>query len=414
MSIQMSRVQETFIELNRFSSEENKLTRLAYSPEDLRCRDVFIKLCEAEGMTVRIDAAGSVIAHRSGKDESLPPVALGSHLDTVIDAGKFDGVLGVIGALEVIRSLNEENLQTRHPIELIVFACEESSRFNMATLASKVMAGVIDKEELRKLRDAQGVSLPEAFAQCGLDFENIEEARQPEGAFTAFVELHIEQGPRLEREKKTIGVVTGIAAPWRMRIAIDGEASHSGATAMGYRHDALLGAAELALAVEAAALREAEHGTVATTGKITVSPGVMNTVPGRAEMLVDMRGIYAVSRDRVHETLMAKVEQVKQARGLMIAPETISRDEPVLLDPKIIETIAAACEALKLPSEKMPSGAGHDAMHMARLCPTGMIFVPSKNGLSHNPAESTAWEDIEAGILVLERVTRELAGVVSV
>ena len=299
-------------------------------------------------------------------------------------------------------------MQTRYPLELIIFTCEESSRFNYATLGSKLMCGITNRESLSKLRDKQGNGLKEALADIGLDFAKIDQVKRNAEEFKCFFELHIEQGPRLENERKTIGVVTGIAAPIRCIVKIQGQADHSGATAMHYRHDALLGGAELALAIEQAAI-DAGHSTVATVGNLSAKPGVMNVVPGYCELLVDIRGIHSEARESVFNVLQQQIEQVASKRGLSIELQLISKDQPILLPEQMVEQISRAAQELGYSYEIMPSGAGHDAMHMATVCPTGMIFVPSKDGISHNPLEFTAWEEVEAGIKVLQRVVLEQA-----
>ncbi|MGR6981128.1 allantoate amidohydrolase [Testudinibacter sp. P27/CKL/0425] len=403
MSINMQRVIEIINHLATISSNDNELTRLAFSREDLAARDYLLSFCDHPSLNIRIDPIGNVIIRRDGVENELPAVAFGSHIDTVVNAGKFDGPLGSIAGLEILLQLCEQQQQTRHPLELIIFTCEESSRFNYATLGSKVLCGVSDKTALSALQDKNGANLATALQQIGLDFEQIELAKRAATEFKCFFELHIEQGPRLENENKTIGVVTGIAAPIRCIVKIQGQADHSGATAMNYRHDALLGGAELALELEQAAIRAA-HSTVATVGQMQAKPGVMNVVPGYCELLVDIRGTDVNARESVFTALQQKIDEVAQRRGLQIELQLISKDKPVILDPAMVSAVERACQELDYAYEIMPSGAGHDAMHMATLCPTGMIFVPSQAGISHNPLEHTDWQDVEAGIKVLQQV----------
>lgn len=411
MSINMSRVQSVIEKLATISSEQNALTRLAFSVEDMSAHDYIVGLCQAYDLSIRTDEIGNLFIRKSGTEDNLPSVAFGSHIDTVINAGKLDGVLGSVAGLEILFRLCEQAIKTRYPLELIIFTCEESSRFNYATLGSKVMCGITNQAELNKLRDKQGHSLEDVLTKAGLDFNNVNQAKRKAEAFKCFFELHIEQGPCLENEGKTIGVVTGIAAPIRCIVKIKGQADHSGATAMHYRHDALLGGAELALAIEQAAI-DAGHSTVATVGNLTAKPGVMNVVPGECELLVDIRGIHIQARESVFTALQQKIEQVAAKRGLSIELQLISRDQPILLPEQMVQQIAQATAQLNYAYEIMPSGAGHDAMHMATLCPTGMIFVPSKDGISHNPSEFTSWSDIEAGIKVLRKVVLAQAEVI--
>ncbi|OOF54949.1 Zn-dependent hydrolase [Rodentibacter genomosp. 2] len=410
MSINLQRVQHLIEKLASISSSSDELTRLAFTPEDEKAHDVIIELCRQYNLSIRRDTIGNLFIRKAGKEDHLPVVAFGSHIDTVVNAGKFDGPLGVIGGLEILLQLCEQNIQTRYPLELIIFTCEESSRFNFATLGSKVMCGMTNQEKLSQLRDKQSNTLAEAMAKIGMDFNLIHQARCDGKDFKCFFELHIEQGPRLENENKTIGVVTGIAAPIRGIVRINGQADHSGATAMHYRHDALLGGAELSLAIEQAAIK-AKHSTVATVGNLTAKPGVMNVVPGYCELLIDIRGTNTEARDSVLAVLQSEIGKVAQKRGLSIEFQLISKDNPVVLPQEMIEQIENAAKSFGYPYEIMPSGAGHDAMHMATLCPTGMIFVPSHLGISHNPLEFTEWKDIEAGIKVLQKVVLEQAEV---
>lgn len=410
MSINLQRVQHLIEKLASISSSSDELTRLAFTPEDEKAHDVIIELCRQYNLSIRRDAIGNLFIRKAGKEDHLPAVAFGSHIDTVVNAGKFDGPLGVIGGLEILLQLCEQNIQTRYPLELIIFTCEESSRFNFATLGSKVMCGLANQEKLSQLRDKQDNTLAEAMTKLGMDFNLIHQAKRDGKDFKCFFELHIEQGPRLENENKTIGVVTGIAAPIRGIVRISGQADHSGATAMHYRHDALLGGAELSLAIEQAAIK-AKHSTVATVGNLSAKPGVMNVVPGYCELLVDIRGTNTEARDSVLAVLQSEIEKVAEKRGLSIEFQLISKDNPVVLPQEMVEQIENATKSLGYSYEIMPSGAGHDAMHMATLCPTGMIFVPSHLGISHNPLEFTEWKDIEAGIKVLQKVVLEQAEV---
>ena len=408
MTINMQRIQTIIEKLASISSVQGELTRLAFSAEDEVAHNYLIELCKPYDLAIRRDEIGNLFIRKSGVEDHLAAVAFGSHIDTVVNAGKFDGPLGSIGGLEILFQLCEQGVQTRYPLELIIFTCEESSRFNYATLGSELMCGIANRESLSKLRDKQGNGLKEALADIGLDFAKIDQAKRNAEEFKCFFELHIEQGPRLENERKTIGVVTGIAAPIRCIVKIQGQADHSGATAMHYRHDALLGGAELALAIEQAAI-DAGHSTVATVGNLSAKPGVMNVVPGYCELLVDIRGIHSEARESVFNVLQQQIDQVASKRGLSIELQLISKDQPILLPEQMVEQISRAAQELGYSYEIMPSGAGHDSMHIATVCPTGMIFVPSKDGISHNPLEFTAWEEVEAGIKVLQRVVLEQA-----
>ena len=407
------RYQTLLDKINQYNSGEKGITRVAYTNEEQACIHALMRLCKDEKMEVRLDQAGNLIARKEGRIPNLPPVVMGSHIDSVYEGGKYDGVAGVTAALEIIHRLNEKGIVTEHPIEVISFACEESARFGVSTVGSKAMAGRIDKEKYRLLRDRDGISMEHAFSLCALDFNQIDDASRGDEEFKAFFELHIEQGPVLENENKQIGIVTGIAAPARFIVKICGKASHSGTTPMNMRNDALLGAAEIVLALEKAAIAEQAHGTVATAGVLDVHPGAMNVVPGEVEMKIDIRSSSVESRQRVLVHLFETISSIKLRRKLEIEAKEISMEDPVILSTEIIESLKQICEDKKLPYKIMQSGAGHDAMNMTGLGPVGLIFVPSKDGLSHHPSEHTELEEILTGIDVLEAAVLHHAKVCS-
>lgn len=406
MGINLERLKELFSQINSINdiSYGDGMTRLAYSKYDKQARELFVKFCQDDGFLVRTDAAGNIFIRRKGKDENLPAVAFGSHLDTVVNGGEFDGILGVLGGLEILRSLNDENIQTTHPLELVVFECEESSRFNIATLGSKVMCGKIGLENLKDLRDFNGEAMSEIFADFGLDLSRIDEAKNLNPNYKSFFELHIEQGPLLELEGLKIGVVSGIAAPHRFSVEIFGEAQHSGTTAMRYRKDALAAAAEIILAVERIATHNAQNSVVATVGNCVVKPGVMNVVPANTKLLIDLRAIDLKNRELAFEEIVKFIKTTEQKRGVKCEIKQLAFDEPVVLDKRLVDLIENEVKAMGASYTVMPSGAGHDAMHMAKICPTGMIFIPSCGGISHNPAEYSSWEQIELGVNLLKKV----------
>jgi N-carbamoyl-L-amino-acid hydrolase len=318
-------------------------------------------------------------------------------------------VVGVTAALEVIKRLNEKNIVTDHPIEIISFACEESSRFGVSTVGSKAMAGLIEKEKYRLLEDRDGITMEKAFALCAFDYNSIDQASRADEEFKAFFELHIEQGPILKNNNKKIGIVTGIAAPIRLLVKINGKASHSGTTPMNMRKDALLGASVIALELEKVAKHEHEHGTVATVGVLDIHSSAMNVVPGEVMMKIDIRSSSVQSRKFVLNHLLKTIETVEKDRMLEIESEIISSEEPVLLSPKLIDGLQAICVKKNIPFQVMQSGAGHDAMNMTKLAPVGLIFVPSEDGLSHHPDEFTELDDILIGIDVLEEAVLHYA-----
>ena len=407
------RYQILFNKINQYNTTGGKgVTRVAYTNEEQTCTHAFMRMCKAENLDIRMDACGNVIARREGKNKSLKPVVMGSHLDTVYQGGKYDGVVGVTAALEVVKRLNEQGIETEHPIEVISFACEESARFGVSTVGSKAMVGLIDKDKYRNLKDRDGITMERAFSLCALDFDSIDEASRMNEELEAFFELHIEQGPILINNHKKIGIVTGIAAPVRFIIKIFGKASHSGTTPMDMRKDALLGAAEIALALEKAAQQEQKNGTVATVGVMDIQSGAMNVVPGEVEMKVDIRSTSIESRNRVLNELFETISFVENKRHLDIQSTEITKEEPVLLSPDLNGILMNLCEERDYSYQFMPSGAGHDAMNMARLGPVGLIFIPSVDGLSHHPEEYTDMDDILIGIDLLEDAVLHYAKIV--
>ena len=407
------RYQTLLNKINQYTTTEGKgITRIAYTQEEQTCTHAFMRMCKDENLDIRMDACGNVIARREGRIDSLPPVVMGSHLDTVYQGGKYDGVVGVTAALEVVKRLNEKGIETEHPIEVISFACEESARFGVSTVGSKAMAGLIEKEKYRNLIDRDGITMEKAFSLIALDFDSIDEASRMNEKFKAFFELHIEQGPILINNHKKIGIVTGIAAPVRLIIKINGKASHSGTTPMDMRQDALLGAAEIALALESVAKQEQKNGTVATVGVMDIRSGAMNVVPGEVDMKVDIRSTSKKSRNTVLSELYEIISLVENKRQLEIQRTVISEEEPVHLSSELNESLKNICEEKAYSYQIMSSGAGHDAMNMAKLCPVGLIFIPSVDGLSHHPNEYTEMDDILMGIDILEEAVLHYAKIV--
>jgi len=409
MKYQRARLEKDFRELSTFGSlETGGFTRVAFSLEDIAARSWLQETMEAAGLEVAVDAVGNIRGRRAGR-EDLPPVMLGSHLDTVPEGGNYDGSVGVLAALEIVRVLNDNDSQTRRPIEVINFAAEESSRFGVATIGSKALTGKFDLESLHKLVDKDGFSLYETLEANGYHPENIIYSSLQSDQVHAFIELHIEQGPVLEKKNCPIGIVTSIAAPTRYKVAVLGRADHSGNTPMDMRKDALVGASEMVLGIEKIASEQAGPDTVATVGYLDVSPGVMNVVPGRVEFGVDLRDNCMADKNKASADIIALIENVAHKRGLEVSYEQLCDDEPVTLSDKIISTLQLSAQQIGLAYIDLPSGAGHDAMNMARITDVGMIFIPSVGGVSHNIEEFSRMEDICAGTELLLEATLRLA-----
>lgn len=401
-------VLHTLETISGFSRGDTGITRLALSEEEMQARAFVSEIMNSMGMKVRTDAIGNMMGRLEGTVAGAAPVIVGSHLDSVPEGGRYDGVLGVVAGLAAIRRIRAEG-HTKHPLELIVFTAEESSRFGFATMGSKAMAGVPDLKAWNKAKDSQGIGFMEALAQVGFQPDQIESASRVGEPIHAFLEMHIEQGPVLEDAGLTIGVVEAIAAPTRLKIKVEGTPGHSGTTPMDAREDALVTAAQIVLAVREIALARYSEGTVGTVGNIKVHPGVMNVIPGLAEMWVDIRGVNHGSIIDALQELKDEVSIIAEAEGTTVSIEVLTSDKPVSLHAPIINEIETACRDLKIPYKRMNSGAGHDAMHMAAIAPTGMIFIPCARGISHNPEESANLNDIMAGIDVLTRTMRSLA-----
>ena len=337
-------------------------------------------------------------------------VMLGSHTDTVRAGGRFDGMIGVLGALEVVRCLNEVGWTSRHPLEIVNFTCEEPTFFGLSPMGSRAMAGGLTPQQVLEAQGPEGSSLDDALGFIGGDAQRLDEMRRRPGEIVGYLELHIEQGPVLEREGVPIGVVTAIAAPCRGRVTLVGRADHSGATMMNERQDALCGAAELVLAVERICGAPDISDTVGTIGYLSVSPNMVNVIPGRVEMQVDVRSTRQDYLDRALGQVEQALSSVAEARGLEASLQWLTREEPVPIPDHMQQLIQGSCDEIGMPWMSLPSRASHDAARIAPITPIGMIFVPSLEGKSHTPEEWTDFEDVARGVAVLGRALMKLDG----
>ncbi len=405
--IDRARLEAQFAHMKAISGfgEGPGIYRMAFTDADWQGRTYLMRLMWEAGLSLREDAFGNVIGRMEGTDPTLPAVLFGSHADSVPGGGNFDGVLGILAAIETARSLTEEGFRPEHPLEVVLFLCEESSRFGAATLGSRAMLGALTVEETHRYRDKDGVSLYKAMMARGLAPDALGKPLYT-GPVKAFFEVHIEQGKVLEHEGKEIGIVTGIAAPTRFRVRLTGSADHSGATPMELRHDAACAAAEIVLAAELLAQAESAPPAVATVGMLQISPGAMNVIPGSAVLGVDVRSIDAAVKTRVAKRLQTRARDIGARRGIDVDIEPISDERPAVISPKVLDFLEAVAKDSGCSYRRMPSGAGHDAMHWAERVPTGMLFIPCKDGLSHNPDESAKMEDILTVTRLLEEVVR--------
>jgi beta-ureidopropionase / N-carbamoyl-L-amino-acid hydrolase len=370
-------------------AEGGAINRIAYSHADRAGRAWVAQRMAELGMTVREDAAGNTLGRYPGQEE-LPPLALGSHTDTVPDGGAYDGALGVVAALACVRALHEAGVQLRHPLEVINFAAEEATMAG-GTTGSQAMAGLFDLALLDKAA-WDGRPVRTHMLSAGLDPLRIGEARRPPGSLTAYLELHIEQSERLTSSNTSIGLVEGFVGIRRYALTFHGAANHAGTTPMDRRQDALLAAAPTVATVREIAVA---HGIVGTVGVFTVHPGAPNVIPGRVDLVAELRGLDAAVLDAAE----AALARAAQSAGASFAP--VVRKPPVPCDQQLIATLESTCATLGLSTLRMPSGAGHDAMCMATLCPQTMIFVPSQGGISHSPLEYTTPEDCLNGARAL-------------
>jgi len=386
--------------------EGGGVTRLSFTPEERAAKDLVARFMKEAGLSVREDEVGNLIGRKEGKNSDAPVVLTGSHLDSVPNGGDFDGPLGVLAGVEALHAMREHGVETEHPIEVIAFTDEEGTRFGYGMIGSRGIAGLLKPEELLAT-DRDGISIAEAMRQSGLDPEQIGKAARRPGSVKAYVELHIEQGKVLESRNLPVGVVSGIAGPLWVKFVLEGEAGHAGTTPMPMRHDALAAASEIILCIEREAARTGN--AVGTVGKLQLSPGGVNVIPGRVEFTMDLRDVNEAVRDQVEERILREARAICERRGIRLQVENMQRIAPAACSPMVQEAIKEAIAAEGLEVFTLPSGAGHDGMQLTGLCPVGMIFARSKDGISHNPAEFTSKEDCATAANVLYRTLLNLA-----
>jgi N-carbamoyl-L-amino-acid hydrolase len=382
------------------------VNRQALSPEDAAARNLLGAWAKARGFEIFTDAIGNLFVQRAGTDPAAHPVMSGSHMDSQPTGGRFDGMYGVLAAFEALEALEDAGIRTRRPVTAVAWTNEEGSRFQPGAMGSAVFAQRYELDKMLAQKDWKGIVLKDALAET-LEAAPVEmRGSQPGFAVDAYVEAHIEQGPRLENEKKTIGVVTSIQGSRRYIVTIDGEEAHAGTTPRAARKDAYAAATRVAAAMYEATA-DGEDTLRFTIGRVEVSPGSPNTVPGKAVFTIDMRhpdnDVLAGYERKLHEIVGTK------AVPCPAAIERVTNVPPTIFDTDVVDLVRDAAEGLNLTHMDMPSGAGHDAMHIASLCPTGMIFVPCERGISHNEIENALPSDLAAGTRVLVEVLEKLA-----
>jgi ureidoglycolate amidohydrolase len=389
-------------------AEPPVVTRIVFTPADLQARAWLKARCEEARLAVRVDAVGNTFARWVGAAPAAPAVGTGSHIDAIPNAGKYDGVVGVLGGLEAIRALRRSGFRPKNSIELLVFTSEEPTRFGIGCLGSRLLSGTLSPDAARRLTDSGGASLEQVRRTAGMTGD-LEDVKLPQGYYKGFVELHIEQGPLLEQQQIPLGVVEKIAAPASLRIVVEGAGGHAGGVLMPDRRDALCAAAELILAAESAARSSGAVDTVATVGICDVFPGAVNSIPSRVTLSVDVRDTDRARRDAVLSAVARASESVGAKRQVSVRSETLNADAPADCDPGVLAALSDSCRERGLKFLPMVSRAYHDSLFLSRVAPTGMLFIPCRKGYSHRPDEYASPEDIARGTLVLAETLAKLS-----
>lgn len=410
MMVDVQWVLQQVAELGRIGvTPENGRTRLCYTSEADFARRFVHRLMAGLGLPVRQDAVGNLFGRLEGTDPTLPPILIGSHVDTVPNAGAYDGCLGVLAAVGVVRGIVQSGHRPRYPIEIVSFEGEESSRFGLGTIGSRVFAGALDPEGLHRYQDASGFTLGQALAAQGADAKAIRETAVGPGQYRAYLELHIDQGVLLDSAERSVGVVTAIAAPERWQFTIHGEAAHSGAALMDQRKDALMATAHILSQVEGFAQAEATFQTVVTIGQFVVRPNAMNVVPGEVTFSLDVRSINTPSRDRLVAKVRGAIDRELERRNMTCTSRFLGADRPIPMDRELRDLLTASASGLAVSQMPMPSLAGHDAIHVASLCPAAMLLCRNVSRTSHSPAEQPDPAHMAEAIRVLDVAVRDLA-----
>jgi N-carbamoyl-L-amino-acid hydrolase len=397
LAIDRQRLWASLMEMAKIgATEKGGVNRQALTDLDRQGRDLFVRWCEEAGCSVRIDKMGNIFARRPGRDDGLAPVMTGSHLDTQPTGGKYDGVFGVLAGLEVVRSLNDLNYETRRPVEVAVWTNEEGCRFAPAMIGSGVFTGVFTLAEAHGTTDADGKSMAEELARIGY----LGEAEMGGREIAAFFEAHIEQGPILEVEGKTVGIVQGAQGQRWFDVTVTGQEAHAGPTPMRVRRDALFGAGRMVDLVNRIGL-DNQPGACATVGQLEVTPNSRNTIPGRVDFTIDFRHPDAETLAAMKTALESGAAGIAAEIGLELELEEIWYQPPIVFDPDCVAAVAKGAAEAGYSAMEIVSGAGHDACNVSTVAPTAMIFVPCEGGISHNEIEAATAEDCAAGCNVL-------------
>ncbi|MCM3650384.1 allantoate amidohydrolase [Metabacillus litoralis] len=405
--VDAKRISARIEELATCSSTSVGVTRLPFTAESTKAEKLVEEWMKAAGMSVRKDSLNNIIGRYEGKDPSAPVLMIGSHLDSVIEAGKFDGILGVITGIEVVQTLQDNGIILDYPIEVVGFCDEEGVRFHSTFLGSKAIAGTFTAEDLERA-DEQGITIAEALKGIGIaDPYAYKNASRTQEELLAYLELHIEQGPVLEKKNEPVGVVSGIAGATRFSFEIIGKPGHAGTVPVAIRQDALLGASDLISYIEKIAIQN--EPLVATVGKLTVGPGASNVIPGLVTGTLDIRDLNVERKQKAIDAILTESKRVAEARGLQITFDQVMEADPVYCNEQMITLIEESISEQSGSVVSLVSGAGHDAMAMADVTNVAMIFVRCKDGLSHHPDEFVTVEDMGAGAKVLYSTVIKIA-----
>ncbi|HXB61548.1 MAG TPA: M20 family metallo-hydrolase [Acidobacteriaceae bacterium] len=388
--------------------EDVAVTRVVFSENDMKARAWLKGLAKDAGLKVREDAVGNTFIRLEGSHPELPAVGTGSHTDAIPFAGMYDGTVGVLGGLEALRAIKAGGLRPKRSVELLMFTSEEPTRFGIGCIGSRLLAGTIDPVKADALEDKDEKTMAERRAASGFT-GTLASVKLPKDYYSAWVELHIEQGPLLEREGIQIGIVTDIAAPSGYKFLIEGFGGHAGALLMPDRKDALCAASEIILSLEKNVLATGSINTVGTIGLCRVHPGAVNSVPSRVLLEADVRDTDPARREGVMQRVRAEIEAIAARRGVKITETKVNADDPAQSSAHIVDVVEAICKAEKLSYKKMVSRAYHDSLFMARIAPIAMIFIPCRNGVSHKPDEYSTPEQIAMGTRVLAQALAQLA-----
>ena len=395
------RIKELIEEIDSYKTDGPGTTRLPFSEEEMQARAYVMDYMRSLGLEVTVDAIGNICGRLAGRDPQLAAVWTGSHIDTVREAGKFDGVVGVVAGLEAVRLIQENHIPHQRDICVWVYTSEESTRFGMGCVGSRAMAGHLRREELASVKGEDGISLEQLLIDRGFDLTKYDEVEKHRGQVHAAVEVHIEQSPNLEKQKKQIGIVDAICAPSNLMLTLQGVQSHAGGSSMEDRQDAFMAAAGISLALEKWAGQGQSDYTTGTVGYLELTPNAVNVIPGMVKMSVDVRDCDYDSKKYVVERFLKEARVIAASRRIRLSIEEKCDDHPMTCDPHIISVMKDICEEEGIPWMHTFSGAYHDSLFLGEFAPVAMIFVPSRDGISHSPLEWTDRKDIEAAARLL-------------